>query len=1677
VNPEQDKADPSHSSALLIGGHTYPRLGLPPVLAAAENVARLKAEFLAHDLWGLPRARVTAEVDLTKADLLDAVGTGYRSSDRTGLFVLYFVGHAHEQDGVLYLAAYDSTDVTNPQGSMVSIDQVFEAVRLQGRHAEKKLLILDCCYAGRAIRSVPAEPVRAGKKSGWYVMAATSEEDTALGDPARDTTFFTGALLKAFEGVEEARPSLSPRWVFETVSTLVENSPDADGTKLVPQTNGADWADMPWLGNRNRLKVEPPRLPHNYPSVGAEVLATSQSRPSGFSSWPQAERDFAGRVDELKSAHGRFRQRVVLPVQGPRYAGKSAFVRQLLAETGLRESAPIDRPWLLLEITIINAGAEAPVLEALARALDVRLHDVNAAPDVDGDPRLESMIDRLRDHARGRTLLTIVDCGRLGYDSQRISGELDALLAHPYFRDTANIVISRVPVTARGDDQLDLQVPVRLQELEQDEAARLLTSLLAHENTAVNGDEVLAHIRDSRLRLPGVLIPSAKGYLSGVDRIGTAPDPSEIAAALLQGSTPSVARTLLELGCQMTTTWAPGGRLEPLAVLVVWALSDQLELPRHVLENPEVGLTPRLLSLLKDARILFTTETGGLVLGQASEQALRSMLIAAVTRGENEADPFNQPVLGTALIDQLFPPELGVPELECRLLAAASPLLVIAAGALDSDDELADSAFQRKLRAVLGWIEDDGRKLLPNLHSTISSLVVAPAGDLLYLPALATQLISSSTVEHPVTATLEQTAEDQLDLPAITPLAALYRLYNALAALTLASRVEGSAAATGARFLSAAEEFSGALAQCEPGQVTHTLLRSADASLALAGRRLGLKSHLINTRLSAVEALLTGARQRGPGQAGRISLAISWLLNTADVLIDIDRLDEAQGLAETANALLTDSLPDDNSVTSTYARLQFGSRMSQVQSRLLRDPRESRRELVTAVGNVAAGLVLTHETGSPLLLWSTRLFDVANLLIQQCANDEELIESKKMVMTPVEKCWGPQNTWPQNIRISAARFLRRAYVRCADTDIKMNGAKEVIDLLVDHPTVSASQNWSAGYEPNLPASLTGDDEVISLDDRDTSQMLCALAQAYGFHARALSDAQRQNSARARLTKAEEVARAAVRLAPTTFSYSVWLRQVIDTKRITPRTGKKADEVEKMRKSCIKTVQTWLSHRSTPLHAYALLDLACLESEWQERGSLRVAAQEPNEDFLFLAPAVQRDRIEKIYNEREHRLKAHRRRFGPSVELSVLETRLRREHCRWKGALNFKVAKLEHKRNRGPQPASRTPQVDNSPVFEIFADGSRRWPGDARLLAAEAEFHRYIWSHRKSIELYELLARTAPNGETRKYARLYAAEAIIAEVEDIPLSRIADRQTELIVARDHLNVVLASSQSTGLAAILRERVAIRLNEPVVWSTIDNAFENIIGGDYTGTIGRFLNHRHYGAEKGLESIGDRLRNVDRGSSALMSGWLQELVAEYADADSNPAEVVMSIANTTIPQPGIVNTFAAEEDPGQSTSNLLGELLLSDFTSVQLVGGLGLLYLDRAFDLIRQHHAEADGALLDPDSDLAVEVALQARRAYDCFDACRVLQEANRAESIVTKFHRGRAVTLAARVLQNPDPFPQEVLQGSGHQLGEAFKMLLTAREHSVAGFNVVCSAAVRQNNETQVLLGLRKPRFQS
>lgn len=214
-------ADPSISRAVLIGTARYDHL--PDVPSVANNLDGLAAALSDEVLWGLPRENyrilldpvAPREVDLALSEAAGAVRPG-------GLLLVYFAGHGliDVETRDLFLALRD-TETAAVHATAVPYDWVRRNVRRSA--AERRVVVLDCCYAGRADMAggdsrsrALAEKARIEKSC---LLVAASANETAQAPPGATYTAFTGELISLLgEGLPGGPRLLDVKTIWEALS-------------------------------------------------------------------------------------------------------------------------------------------------------------------------------------------------------------------------------------------------------------------------------------------------------------------------------------------------------------------------------------------------------------------------------------------------------------------------------------------------------------------------------------------------------------------------------------------------------------------------------------------------------------------------------------------------------------------------------------------------------------------------------------------------------------------------------------------------------------------------------------------------------------------------------------------------------------------------------------------------------------------------------------------------------------------------------------------------------------------------------------------------------------------------------------------------------------------------------------------------------------------------------------------------------------------------------------------------------------------------------------------------------------------------------------------------------------------------------------------------------------------
>jgi putative AlgH/UPF0301 family transcriptional regulator len=217
-------ANPDSSSVVLIGTAEYDHADVDNVPSVGANLTDLTEAFRDPNIWGVPADNITLLRDMhSPGEVSRAIREAAKTTREDGLFLVYYAGHGfpHGTDLVLGLRGVDPM---YPDDYGLRYGKVREAVQLAT--TLRRLVILDCCFAGRAGRDVldAGDAVKQivnraeiqTEKTGLLVAVGPNELARAPLDDRN--TAFTNALLRVFRnGSEASDPLLTVRTVAHEV--------------------------------------------------------------------------------------------------------------------------------------------------------------------------------------------------------------------------------------------------------------------------------------------------------------------------------------------------------------------------------------------------------------------------------------------------------------------------------------------------------------------------------------------------------------------------------------------------------------------------------------------------------------------------------------------------------------------------------------------------------------------------------------------------------------------------------------------------------------------------------------------------------------------------------------------------------------------------------------------------------------------------------------------------------------------------------------------------------------------------------------------------------------------------------------------------------------------------------------------------------------------------------------------------------------------------------------------------------------------------------------------------------------------------------------------------------------------------------------------------------------------
>jgi hypothetical protein len=274
-------SDPNQSRIVLIGSAEYEQL--PAIPAVRNNVSALAGVFTDPVLWGL--SPENAAIIVNEANPVEAARSLRAAAGSTGpdgLLLIYFAGHGLvDQDGSLVLGLA-GVDRDNLSLTGLPYDLIRRAV--MSSPAQRRVVILDCCFAGRADMFMSVPPGEPGIVADLSIidhtvlLAATSATTFAIAAGDTPYTAFTGELLTILQsGIPGEGPLLTMQAIFRAL-----NQATRDKKLPLPQLRAQSNAEnLPLVRNRAAQSADATQPDAPGGPAPAPVLAIENVPPNG----------------------------------------------------------------------------------------------------------------------------------------------------------------------------------------------------------------------------------------------------------------------------------------------------------------------------------------------------------------------------------------------------------------------------------------------------------------------------------------------------------------------------------------------------------------------------------------------------------------------------------------------------------------------------------------------------------------------------------------------------------------------------------------------------------------------------------------------------------------------------------------------------------------------------------------------------------------------------------------------------------------------------------------------------------------------------------------------------------------------------------------------------------------------------------------------------------------------------------------------------------------------------------------------------------------------------------------------------------------------------------------------------------------------------------------------------
>ncbi|MFE6844547.1 caspase domain-containing protein [Streptomyces sp. NPDC057686] len=211
------RPDPEASRAFFLGTSSYSEL--TDILGIEAGLHDLRAALTTSNGGSFSESHTTiVHNPHHPAQALDALQ--HAAEEATDTLLVYVAGHGmpSSDNGELSLALVGS----RPHASYTALPYNWIRELVSNSPAERRIVILDCCYSGRVIGAMgdmeELAPVAA--ISGSYVITSSTANGISMARPEERYTSFTGQILRTVsEGIPGGPPVLDLDTIYHHVST------------------------------------------------------------------------------------------------------------------------------------------------------------------------------------------------------------------------------------------------------------------------------------------------------------------------------------------------------------------------------------------------------------------------------------------------------------------------------------------------------------------------------------------------------------------------------------------------------------------------------------------------------------------------------------------------------------------------------------------------------------------------------------------------------------------------------------------------------------------------------------------------------------------------------------------------------------------------------------------------------------------------------------------------------------------------------------------------------------------------------------------------------------------------------------------------------------------------------------------------------------------------------------------------------------------------------------------------------------------------------------------------------------------------------------------------------------------------------------------------------------------